>query len=65
MADFSHQTVLLQEAVDVLRPGAGKVIIDGTLGGGGHTQALLARGASVLGVDRDPVALEAARARLA
>jgi 16S rRNA (cytosine1402-N4)-methyltransferase len=65
LADFSHQTVLLQEAVDVLRPGAGKVIIDGTLGGGGHTEALLARGASVLGVDRDPVALEAARARLA
>ncbi|WNG45130.1 16S rRNA (cytosine(1402)-N(4))-methyltransferase RsmH [Archangium minus] len=65
MADFSHQTVLLDETVDVLRPGAGKVIIDGTLGGGGHTQALLARGATVLGVDRDPVALEAARARLA
>ncbi|QRK04138.1 16S rRNA (cytosine(1402)-N(4))-methyltransferase RsmH [Archangium violaceum] len=65
MADFSHQTVLLDETVDALRPGAGKVIIDGTLGGGGHTQALLARGATVLGVDRDPVALGAARARLA
>ncbi|HEX8538553.1 MAG TPA: 16S rRNA (cytosine(1402)-N(4))-methyltransferase RsmH [Cystobacter sp.] len=65
MADFSHQTVLLKETVDVLQPGAGKVIIDGTLGGGGHTEALLARGATVLGVDRDPVALQAARARLA
>ncbi|HEX8437071.1 16S rRNA (cytosine(1402)-N(4))-methyltransferase, partial [Archangium sp.] len=65
MADFSHQTVLLKEAVEVLRPGAGTVIIDGTLGGGGHTEALLARGATVIGVDRDPVALEAARARLA
>lgn len=41
------------------------MIIDGTLGGGGHTEALLAKGAAVLGVDRDPVALEAARARLA
>ena len=41
------------------------MIIDGTLGGGGHTAALLARGATVLGVDRDPVALEATRARLA
>ena len=41
------------------------MIIDGTLGGGGHTQALLARGATVLGVDRDPRALEAARTRLA
>ena len=40
------------------------MIIDGTLGGGGHTEALLARGAAVIGVDRDPVALEAARTRL-
>ncbi|HEX8539191.1 MAG TPA: 16S rRNA (cytosine(1402)-N(4))-methyltransferase RsmH, partial [Cystobacter sp.] len=65
MADFGHQTVLLKEAVDVLQPGAGRVIIDGTLGGGGHSRELLARGATVLGVDRDPVALEAARSRLA
>lgn len=41
------------------------MIIDGTLGGGGHSEALAARGATVLGVDRDPVALQAARARLA
>ncbi len=61
---FSHQTVLLQEAVDILQAGVGKVIIDGTLGGGGHTEALLARGAAVIGVDRDPVALAAARTRL-
>ncbi|MFP2928386.1 16S rRNA (cytosine(1402)-N(4))-methyltransferase RsmH [Pyxidicoccus sp. 3LG] len=63
-ADFQHQTVLLREAVDLLQPGVGKVIIDGTLGGGGHTEALLARGATVVGVDRDPVALAAATARL-
>jgi 16S rRNA (cytosine1402-N4)-methyltransferase len=61
---FSHQTVLLEEAVELLQPGAGKVIIDGTLGGGGHAEALLARGATVVGVDRDPVALAAATARL-
>jgi 16S rRNA (cytosine1402-N4)-methyltransferase len=61
---FSHQTVLLEETVELLQPGAGKVIIDGTLGGGGHTEALLARGATVVGVDRDPVALAAATARL-
>lgn len=61
---FTHQTVLLEEAVALLNPGAGKVFIDGTLGGGGHTEALLARGATVVGVDRDPVALAAARARL-
>jgi 16S rRNA (cytosine1402-N4)-methyltransferase len=62
--DFQHQTVLLREAVDLLQPGVGKVIIDGTLGGGGHTEALLARGATVVGVDRDPVALAAASRRL-
>lgn len=61
---FSHQTVLLEETVQLLQPGAGKVILDGTLGGGGHTEALLARGATVVGVDRDPVALAAATARV-
>jgi 16S rRNA (cytosine1402-N4)-methyltransferase len=61
---FSHQTVLLEETVELLQPGAGKVIVDGTLGGGGHTEALLARGATVIGVDRDPVALAAATERL-
>jgi 16S rRNA (cytosine1402-N4)-methyltransferase len=61
---FTHQTVLLEEAVTLLNPGAGKVIVDGTLGGGGHTEALLARGATVIGVDRDPVALAAATARV-
>jgi 16S rRNA (cytosine1402-N4)-methyltransferase len=61
---FSHQTVLLAEAVRLLEPGAGKLIVDGTLGGGGHSEALLEAGASVLGIDRDPRALEAARARL-
>ncbi|MDC0709593.1 16S rRNA (cytosine(1402)-N(4))-methyltransferase RsmH [Stigmatella sp. ncwal1] len=61
---FSHQTVLLEEAVQLLQPGVGKVILDGTLGGGGHTEALLSRGATVIGVDRDPVALAAATARL-
>jgi 16S rRNA (cytosine1402-N4)-methyltransferase len=41
------------------------MFVDGTLGGGGHTEALLTAGASVIGLDRDPVALEAARRRLA
>lgn len=40
------------------------MIIDGTLGGGGHAEALVAAGATVIGVDRDPAALAAARARL-
>lgn len=65
MSSFSHQTVLLQETVALADPSEGRVIIDGTLGGGGHTEALLERGARVFGIDRDPRALEAASARLA
>lgn len=44
--------------------GPGKFIIDGTLGGGGHSEMFLNAGASVLGVDRDPEALAHARERL-
>ncbi len=62
---FSHQTVLLEETVELLNPTEGRVIVDGTLGGGGHTEALLERGARVFGIDRDPAALAAASARLA
>lgn len=51
--------------MQLLKPGVGKVIVDGTLGGGGHSEALLRTGARVIGVDRDPVALDAAKARLA
>ena len=39
-------------------------MVDATLGGGGHAEAMLDRGADVIGVDRDPTALRAARARL-
>jgi len=39
-------------------------IVDGTLGEGGHSAAFLARGATVLGIDRDPDAVAIARARL-
>lgn len=64
-AAFVHRTVLLKETVELLEPSEGRVIIDGTLGGGGHTEALLERGARVFGLDRDPRALTAAQARLA
>ncbi len=40
------------------------MIVDGTLGGGGHSEALLEAGAEVIGIDRDPRALAAASARL-
>lgn len=40
------------------------MIVDGTLGGAGHAEALLERGATVIGIDRDPRALQHAKARL-
>jgi len=58
----SHIPVLVDEVV-ALATGAAR-LVDGTVGFGGHTSALLAPGRSVLGIDRDPMALEAARTRL-
>ncbi|HSP18257.1 MAG TPA: 16S rRNA (cytosine(1402)-N(4))-methyltransferase, partial [Myxococcaceae bacterium] len=62
---FVHATVLRDEVVQLLKPLPGKRLVDATLGGGGHAEALLAAGAEVIGVDRDPTAVTAARARLA
>ncbi|MDR0967171.1 MAG: 16S rRNA (cytosine(1402)-N(4))-methyltransferase RsmH [Myxococcales bacterium] len=62
---FHHVTVLRDEAVALLRGRPGLTMLDGTLGGGGHAQALLESGARVIGLDRDPRALAAASARLA
>jgi 16S rRNA (cytosine1402-N4)-methyltransferase len=63
--DFVHEPVLAREVVEILRPGPGKLVLDGTLGGGGHAGLLLAEGARVIGIDKDPRALAAAKARLA
>lgn len=55
-----HIPVLLHEVVEVLGPKPGAFIIDGTVGGGGHARALIKRlepGGSLLGVDRDAVAV--------
>jgi 16S rRNA (cytosine1402-N4)-methyltransferase len=63
-ADY-HLPVLPAETAEWMAAGEGKFIIDGTLGGGGHSEMFLKAGARVLGVDRDPEALAHARARLA
>ena len=63
--EFVHASVLASEVVEILRPAPGKLLVDGTLGGGGHSELLLARGARVIGLDKDPRALAAATARLA
>jgi 16S rRNA (cytosine1402-N4)-methyltransferase len=62
---FEHATVLAAEAVELLAPQPGRVVVDCTLGGGGHTERFLDAGATVFAIDRDPAAHEAARGRLA
>src|SRR6476661_6015001 len=59
-----HAPVLAGEVLALV--GDARTALDGTLGGGGHSEAMLAHGvSSVVGIDRDPAALEAARERLA
>jgi 16S rRNA (cytosine1402-N4)-methyltransferase len=63
-----HVPVLLEEVVNGLKVEPGGRYIDGTVGGGGHAYAILAASSPdgvLLGVDRDPAALEVASARLA
>ena len=63
--EYTHISVLLDEAVEALAIRADGVYVDGTFGRGGHTRAILARlGADgrVLALDRDTAAIEAARA---
>lgn len=58
-----HAPVLVHEVVELL--GGAPTVLDCTLGGGGHSAALLESGAQVTGVDRDPEAIAAAGERLA
>ena len=57
-----HDPVMPLEVLEALEPAPGKVIVDATLGGAGHTRLLLQGGANVIGVDQDPYALERVRA---
>ncbi len=58
-----HAPVMVDEVVGLFK--GARRILDCTLGGGGHTEALLASGASVVAVDRDEAAINEARKRLA
>ena len=64
---FQHTPVLLNEVVDLFREHSPARVVDGTLGGAGHSSAILQAlpEASLLGIDQDPEALQAARQRLA
>ncbi|MFZ1175807.1 MAG: 16S rRNA (cytosine(1402)-N(4))-methyltransferase RsmH [Mycobacterium sp.] len=73
--DFGHVPVLLQRCVELLTPaltryhadGSGAVLVDATIGAGGHAEQFLTElpGLRLIGLDRDPNALDIARARLA
>ncbi|MBQ6841854.1 MAG: 16S rRNA (cytosine(1402)-N(4))-methyltransferase, partial [Firmicutes bacterium] len=63
-----HIPVLAQQVLDVLQPAPGKLFLDGTVGGGGHSSLLLAASAPdgfLLGLDQDDEALAEATRRLA
>jgi len=65
---FDHASVLRDEVLEHLAPRAGAVYCDCTLGGAGHARAVLERSAPdgrLIGIDRDPSALDAAREYLA
>ncbi|MFH0928037.1 MAG: 16S rRNA (cytosine(1402)-N(4))-methyltransferase RsmH [bacterium] len=65
--EFKHVSVLRGEVVKLLALNPGDVVVDGTLGGGGHAEAILeaiSPGGQLLGIDADPNALEAAELRL-
>ena len=64
--DPGHVPVMLQETLELLRPRPGGVAVDATVGAGGHAAAILeAIGTDgvLVGIDRDPSALEATRRR--
>jgi 16S rRNA (cytosine1402-N4)-methyltransferase len=66
MEDFSyHRPVLVQEAVELLAPRPGTLVVDATCGGGGHTEAILKTGADVLALDQDPDAIAFTHEQLA
>ena len=64
--EFKHVSVLLNEAVDGLSIKESGVYVDGTLGGGGHSEAILRKNETLrlIGIDRDTEAIAAASKRL-
>jgi 16S rRNA (cytosine1402-N4)-methyltransferase len=62
-----HESVLKSEVMQWLDPQPGQILVDGTVGGGGHTRLLAERvgaGGLIVGLDRDPAALDHAQSLL-
>ncbi len=66
IAENIHQPVLLAETLRLLKPQAGEIFVDATLGLGGHTEAILTANdkTRVIGIDQDAEAIELAKERL-
>ncbi len=67
MSGFHHIPILRDTVVSLLAPQRGGTFVDGTLGGGGHAEAVLERlpeDGRLYGIDRDSAAIEAASLRL-
>lgn len=67
LPDTGHDPVLLNEVLDLLAPAPGKVLVDCTVGRGGHSLELtrrLAPGDTLIGLDVDPRNLQFARDRI-
>jgi 16S rRNA (cytosine1402-N4)-methyltransferase len=60
-----HRPVLQKEALELLKPQPGFLVLDATCGGGGHTKALLETGVDVLALDQDPDAVQHVTEQLA
>ncbi|MBA3632499.1 MAG: 16S rRNA (cytosine(1402)-N(4))-methyltransferase RsmH [Acidobacteria bacterium] len=65
-AENLHKPVLLTETIELLKPQAGEIFVDATLGLGGHSEVVLADFAQtqIVGIDQDAEAVELARERL-
>jgi 16S rRNA (cytosine1402-N4)-methyltransferase len=62
-----HNPVLLNEVLNFLNPAAGKIIVDATVGGGGHAEEIARRiqpGGMLIGMDRDSESIKIAQERL-
>lgn len=67
MTEFHHVSILLEECLDGLNIRPDGIYVDGTLGGAGHSSQIARRLTTgrLIGINRDPVALQAAAERLA
>ncbi len=66
MTEFHHVPIMLGDVMELLRPERGGIFVDGTLGGGGHSEGILKRlgDGKLYGIDRDGEAIAAASKRL-